>query len=1338
MNTVQKIALSLLLAVLVFSGFAIAAFSGLFSYIETTFYDPRVRDSVERTLDRAADAVEMYHRTVFDRFSAALGESAVRNVYRVNQSREDIVWRDAYFGELRERMPAFSFVRFVDLEGERLWFSTLPSDLLRQDATTRVFRPVQELDTDLSGLILQPGGVEQDRVLDPQQNLFIYRFLVRDGFDIPRGTALFSVTPAGLRNALIRADVVGSTDVLRLVPGGMVLNATAASVDQIAESFGSVWPEILEHQAVSPEGDPDGVARRLVFTRQVGSDRIALLVPESEFQMNLPMRVVLLVSSFLTTFLVAFLLLNLRQDATLVLSERVKRFQINFLREYMESKEELDWDRWSRELESRREDVRSELKRGVGGLKKAKAQEVDELFDKSWDEILSLIGSRRQITRGGEGIDLDRLESIIEKMVSNLASTPTSSVAVSSSAPMRPESRGTEQPDANVPERDAVPTRELIDVEDVEPGDEDLEDIEDLDEVEELGEADEAGEAEELGEAVDVEEVEELSEADDSEELEELTELDEVGDIDTSDERDSAPESRVGEGIVSDEALDADEEIEEAEPIDTVESLIDEPSGDVDDLEAAEDEEPLSSLSADADDETLDEVSASADREELEEAAEREEADETDAEFLGELDAESGVEEIETFEALEAVDDDADAGSATDTFAESRTRKAPDFGIVETDGVLEASLEDELADTRRRDSIELYEGELSGPYAGGNLTDDDEDAREVFDSDVEELEITDVDFSGLQPVDGVPDDPSVNSRVTDKHSREPVPDVLSTPAEHDEEIESHDVRDGHASPEDQAAGSAGDPLWNELKTIREDWESPSGVDSAPRGASVRDGETVEEGIDPDAEPFEAELLELESAEFEPESVVEPSDVGANAAQARIVSADEAAEELPAADEDGGEAESMEALENIYGGFTFGLFGFGTGEAIPSRPVAPRDLEEETGAELEELAEELELLDDDEFIDEGRPGGVDAVGESGEEGELQELEDLDGADGLDESAELEELEAEDELEELDELEEFDEIDEPEPLEPGEASSASKGAVPGSEAADHGARVRSTGAQRPVRSLPPESIDRDAIRVALGSEDESFETIGLEPLLAFLKEHGAAGTVLVEQEPAAEEATAENTADSSTDSDGAADGEAYGIDDILSMGGGLDLLPMGPIGERIESRLDLGIEPDVGPEDTKRLNFGERGLDYDRFLSRFKRNEGGLFKSLIEFTRIWNAKFSAILVEKEGEIQVDYLLGLEDPCFNYLRIPQHSAVYQHVFGPRRLLILQKTLQNYSTFRINCSDVEFEYVGATVFVPIRFRDADAYMMLGLGEVTPSLDTFFDTLVVRQASFA
>jgi hypothetical protein len=120
----QKISVSLLISVLLFAGFSALAFTGLFSLVETRFYNPAVAKGLSRDAEADATSVGEFLEELRDRFSAVLEEGSVKRSFLPNQGAEDIFERTKLFGTLMESLPGLQSVRFVDAAGKRLHFST--------------------------------------------------------------------------------------------------------------------------------------------------------------------------------------------------------------------------------------------------------------------------------------------------------------------------------------------------------------------------------------------------------------------------------------------------------------------------------------------------------------------------------------------------------------------------------------------------------------------------------------------------------------------------------------------------------------------------------------------------------------------------------------------------------------------------------------------------------------------------------------------------------------------------------------------------------------------------------------------------------------------------------------------------------------------------------------------------------------------------------------------------------------------------------------------------------------------------------------------------------------
>ena len=566
MKTAQKAALSLLITVVVFSAFSVFAFSGLFNIIETRFYNQRVTDSLYGELQTARKEVDRFNTQYITRFESILRQEHIQRSYLPNLSVEDIERRENLFQFLKEELPGFLYVRFIDTEGN-IHYSTLGEDIKERNEFRIVYRRLEEAvgETEVDNLTFEEGDSNK-LMLRQDENTLVYAFPFYDTLSIFKGTALFYVSSKSVRNHLLKQGVLQTGQDFSIIESsGFILR------------FDISGNQTLQQQIITQWSTSSGNVGRKTLVESAGGESYALLsiqsknydyflgmiVPESLFTLNDYLKVILMASLFVTLFLLLFLTLSFRQDRVLVLSERIKRFQINFLREYIENKESIDWEKWKREIGARRELVKREIKRGIGNIKGSKQEEVDELIEKSWDDIIDVIGSkieeRETPAEISSRLDIKNLEQALERV---LKSGTALNVQYAPQAPASPtQVRQPAQGGAAYTETPVQQQRmRPVEVEEIE-SEEELEEVEELGEEEEL-EQEGVEEVEELGE-----EVEELAEVEELEEIEEQEGAEDISTIEEPEKAGALPEKNLQEAEEEKEAKDAEEEVETVEEI---------------------------------------------------------------------------------------------------------------------------------------------------------------------------------------------------------------------------------------------------------------------------------------------------------------------------------------------------------------------------------------------------------------------------------------------------------------------------------------------------------------------------------------------------------------------------------------------------------------------------------------------------------------------------------------------------------------------------------------------------------------------------------------------------
>jgi CRISPR/Cas system CSM-associated protein Csm2 small subunit len=114
--------------------------------------------------------------------------------------------------------------------------------------------------------------------------------------------------------------------------------------------------------------------------------------PESALALPAALQGILLVCVFISGFLVLFLILNVKQDDTAVIRDRIRKFQVAFFLEYFEKREEINWRKISSDILYRKADLSNVIKKTLGRRGREHRELVDRLLEDSWDEIFAVLG----------------------------------------------------------------------------------------------------------------------------------------------------------------------------------------------------------------------------------------------------------------------------------------------------------------------------------------------------------------------------------------------------------------------------------------------------------------------------------------------------------------------------------------------------------------------------------------------------------------------------------------------------------------------------------------------------------------------------------------------------------------------------------------------------------------------------------------------------------------------------------------------------------------------------------------------------------------------------------
>ncbi len=559
MTSGQKIAFSLLAALMLFAVFVMSLHSALFKTLETRFYAQSKIEENTGQLDKISESLDNYISeilTLVEKGDNAWTKNAsVRSYYVQNPSESDVNTRRRLTETLFSEIPALNGIRIVDKNGRNLHYSSFDdTDLLKQSGISKVYKNYNDVTKDTDEIpfeTLQKITSETKSVLlcDEKRGRLILSvpFCWVDG--IYSGDALFYLNLNEIEKELIRREAVSIGQGLTLYSdddydGGFVLDLPHGKKSDFRTPVLSYWKNRSE--ALSRSTDifqqpekllaiPDGRYYLALSSNRIGKLRISAIYTNDVFELSKEIRLLIYICIFISILLIVFLFFSFFRDPVVTLKKRIKKIQLEIIEDYLDGKEKREWGDVARHFRQRRDDLSDEIIKSLHVHSKKRRKEISDYLDKNWDEIFAIFETKAEThvsnsnvsgTAELNGASIAEIRRMLEEVLQNR--NIVSPVAAAVSVPVSKVDEADEVDEVEELSEEAVedleePVEELEEPEEVlEEPVEDLEEpVEDLEEPEEVLEEP----VEELEEPVEKPEafVEELDEP-----VEELEEPEEV------------------------------------------------------------------------------------------------------------------------------------------------------------------------------------------------------------------------------------------------------------------------------------------------------------------------------------------------------------------------------------------------------------------------------------------------------------------------------------------------------------------------------------------------------------------------------------------------------------------------------------------------------------------------------------------------------------------------------------------------------------------------------------------------------------------------------------------
>ena len=475
MSSGPKIALSLLISVLIFAGCVFLSIAGGFKLIEVQFYQPRVIANANDRLSSIEKAYGEYSSNLDNEFRKFLSEKSVKTFIERAPEKEAMNERGKLSALLYQKISGLNGMRLIENDGIHIHFSTFGEDTLTETSSLISYKNYTDANKIPFTLLEASDGEKQTKIyFDSIKNELVFSYPFYDNYTAYRGTFIFYVLGDDFTQYLIDRELV-SLNARGTVcsPNGFVFNLPITGRELLMKEIEQRWSRKIQNVEQLVQSDTKS---ENIFIITQGNDRIKIgeIRTQDAFEFSDIEKLLLLICLFITLYLIIFLLFNIRHDDMVIVCRRLRKFQYELLKEYIDRKDSMDWKTLSKEIAHRKNDVNSEIKKSLGRRGKKHSKEVDELLEDLWTDVMSAMGGNVSVVR-----------QVVSSNPIAVASTEKTAAA------------------DNIKE---------------------LEEVSDADEVEELEEIPDADEVEELEEIPDADEVEELEEIPDADEVEEISE----------------------------------------------------------------------------------------------------------------------------------------------------------------------------------------------------------------------------------------------------------------------------------------------------------------------------------------------------------------------------------------------------------------------------------------------------------------------------------------------------------------------------------------------------------------------------------------------------------------------------------------------------------------------------------------------------------------------------------------------------------------------------------------------------------------------------------------------
>lgn len=408
MRQTTKFFLSLTAAFVVFAAlFYFAFFTVTAKRLRLFFYDRQALSSQLASLGEASSLMDQFHINTVQNFENLLDKPSFRSLFDLSS---DYIKGDA---QRRTALTRLITRHELSLYGLRIYSDNDKSFVFTSMETDAEKGHFSFADLNRQKEMVKPARLEQMRVTSATStfkvyfgvspaghNVILYALPVYSPHNVLIGTAYAYVNPSSLYAYMLSQGVFVSAQTSQFIRGrGIVFNVSTADFAMLSSALTKFYSGQYKAGQLWAVGDSlhykNGLY--LIFLKDSKLGRVGKVLSGDTLLLSMPLQLTLYGVLSAVVFTLLFLIFNIHENKDERLRNRIRRFQLSFLQDYLKTKGNLDWRSWENELKMRKKVVVDQFTRDVKGKLGVHQQaELEGLIENTWDGLVELISQRQK------------------------------------------------------------------------------------------------------------------------------------------------------------------------------------------------------------------------------------------------------------------------------------------------------------------------------------------------------------------------------------------------------------------------------------------------------------------------------------------------------------------------------------------------------------------------------------------------------------------------------------------------------------------------------------------------------------------------------------------------------------------------------------------------------------------------------------------------------------------------------------------------------------------------------------------------------------------------------